>query len=308
MGGAAMRIRMGRDAKWDLYQSLHAVLRTGSLSGAARLLGLSQPTVGRHIEHLEQALALPLFTRSPQGLRPTDFARDLQPHLEAMSAAAQTIARDASGEADGDSGVVRITASEVVGAEVLPPILAAFHELHPGIVIELVLSNKTEDLLRREADIAVRMMRPTQGALLAKRVGSVALGLFAHRRYLQTHGVPISLEEAGQTAIGFDRDMQALRSFDSLNLPLKRDYFAFRSDSDLAQLAAIRAGYGIGGCQYGIAKRDPNLTPVLVNAFSFDLEVWVVMHEDLKASRRMRLMFDHLVAGLAGYVAVSQRD
>ena len=297
---------MARPAKWDLYQTLHAVLQTGSLSAAARLLGLSQPTVGRHIEQLEQALGLPLFTRSPQGLRPTDFARQLTAHLEAMNAAADTIVRDASGEAEGDTGVLRITASEIVGAEVLPPILAAFHERHPGIAVELVLSNRTEDLLRREADIAVRMVRPTQGALLAKRVGSVALGLFAHRSYLQKHGEPRTLQDAGQTAIGFDRDLQAQRAFESVDLPLRREFFSFRSDSDLAQLAAIRAGYGIGGVQYGIARRDPNLVPVLTDAFAFDLEVWVVMHEDLKASRRMRLMFDHLVDGLGRYVADGQ--
>ena len=301
-----MHIRMMRPAKWDLYQTLHAVLQTGSLSAAARLLGLSQPTVGRHIEQLEQALGLPLFTRSPQGLRPTEFARQLSAHLEAMNAAADTIVRDASGEAEGDTGVLRITASEIVGAEVLPPILAEFHERHPGIAVELVLSNKTEDLLRREADIAVRMVRPTQGALLAKRVGSVALGLFAHRSYLQKHGEPRTLQDVGQTAIGFDRDMQAQRAFDTLKLPLSRTFFSFRSDSDLAQLAAIRAGYGVGGMQYGIARRDPNLVPVLTEAFGFDLEVWVVMHEDLKASRRMRLMFDHLVEGLGRYVAEGQ--
>ena len=301
-----MRIRMARPAKWDLYQTLHAVLQTGSLSAAARLLGLSQPTVGRHIEQLEQALGLPLFTRSPQGLRPTDFARQLSPHLEAMSAAADTIIRDASGEAEGDTGVLRITASEIVGAEVLPPILAEFHDRHPGIAVELGLSNKNDDLLRREADIAVRMVRPTQGALLAKRVGSLALGLFAHRRYLEKHGIPNSLLSAGQSAIGFDRDMQAQRAFETLKLPLRREYFAFRSDSDLAQLAAIRAGFGIGGMQHAIARRDPDLVQVLTDEFSFDLEVWVVMHEDLKASRRMRLMFDHLVEGLGRYVAEAQ--
>ena len=144
------------------------------------------------------------------------------------------------------------------------------------------------------------------GALLAKRVGSVALGLFAHRSYLQKHGEPRTLQDVGQTAIGFDRDMQAQRAFDTLKLPLSRAFFSFRSDSDLAQLAAIRAGYGVGGMQYGIARRDPNLVPVLTDAFSFDLEVWVVMHEDLKASRRMRLMFDHLVEGLGRYVAEGQ--
>ncbi|MFI4975169.1 MAG: LysR family transcriptional regulator [Caulobacterales bacterium] len=290
--------------EWDLYRSFLAVVDTGSLSGAARALGLSQPTVGRHIESLEAALdGAVLFTRSPGGLAPTEAALALRPHVEAMASAAEALLRTASGEAAGERGVVRVTASEIVGAEVLPPILAEFHEAHPGVTVELALNNQQEDLLRRDADIAVRMARPTQGALLARRVGSVKLGLYAHRRYLQKHGEPRGFDEAGHSAVGFDRDTQTLRALKDLNLPLRREMFAFRSDSDLAQLAAVRAGFGIGACQVTIARRDPNLVPVLREVFDYDMEIWVAMHEDLKASRRMRLMFDALVAGLQAYVA-----
>jgi len=294
---------------WDLYRAFLAVLDAGSLSGAARRLGLTQPTIGRQIEALEQALGgAVLFTRSPGGLRPTDAALALRPHAEAMASAAEALLRTASGEHDQARGVVRVTASQIVGAEVLPPILADFHELHPEIVIELVLSDRQEDLLRREADIAVRMARPTQAALTARRIGSVPLGLFAHRRYLQRHGEPTALDQPGIAAIGFDRSQETLSALKALNLPLNREMFAFRSDSDLAQLAAIRAGFGVGACQYGIARRDPNLVPVLTDSFRFDLEVWVAMHEDLKGSLRMRLMFDALVAGLQDYVAASRPD
>jgi DNA-binding transcriptional LysR family regulator len=291
---------------WDLYQSLHAVARTGSLSAAARQLGLSQPTVGRHIEQLERTLGVKLFTRSPQGLRPTEFTAALAPSLEAMASAAETALREASGAADAVSGVIRVAASEVIGAEVLPAILTDFHEAHPGVVIELALSNQAEDLLHRQADIAVRMMRPTQAGLRARRVGAIGGGLYAHRRYLQKHGEPLTLRDAGHAAIGFDRDDAGVRAIRDANPDLVRERFAFRSDSDLAQLAALRAGFGIGGCQHGIARRDPNLVPVLTGAFSFELECWVVMHEDLKDSRRMRLMFDCLVAGLSDYVATSR--
>ncbi|MDR3512681.1 MAG: LysR family transcriptional regulator [Caulobacteraceae bacterium] len=291
---------------WDHYRSFLAVVTTGSLSGAARALGLTQPTVGRHIEALEAALGGgALFTRSPGGLRPTEAALALRPHAEAMALAAEALIRTASGEADAVRGSIRITASEIVGAEVLPPILTEFHERHPDVAIELVLSNRPEDLLRREADIAVRMVRPTQDALLARRIGTVGIGLFAHRRYLQKHGEPVSLDEAGQTAVGFDRDPSVVRAAEALGVPLSREFFAFRSDSDLAQLAALRAGFGVGACQLGIARRDPNLVQVLGD-LGFELEMWVVMHEDLKASRRMRLMFDHLVATLTDYAAGSQ--
>ncbi|HVM99919.1 MAG TPA: LysR family transcriptional regulator [Caulobacteraceae bacterium] len=287
---------------WDHYRSLLAVLDEGSLSGAARRLGLSQPTVGRHIETLEAELGAPLFTRSAGGLAPTETALALRPHAEAMAAAAEAIVRTASGEADAVRGVIRITASDIVGVEVLPPILTGFHEAHPDVAIELALTNRQEDLIRRESDIAVRMARPTQGALLARRVGAVKLGLFAHRRYLEAHGTPDGLHDPGQSSVGFDRDVTMLRSLHDAQLPVTREFFQFRSDNDLAQLAAIRAGFGIGGVQVQIARRDPNLVQVLENVFRYELEVWVCMHEDLRTSRRMRLMFDWLVERLSEYV------
>ena len=289
-------------ADWDLYRTFLAVLDEGSLSGAARRLALTQPTVGRHVEQLEADLATPLFTRSVAGLQPTETALALRPHAEAMAAAAEALARTASGEADAVRGVVRITAADIVGAEVLPPILTRFHEAHPDVAIELNLANRQEDLLRREADIAVRMVRPTQAALIARRVGAVQIKLYAHRRYLEAHGTPSSLAEAHHVGIGYDRDLSMIRTLEERQVSLARDMFSFRSDSDLAQLAALRAGFGIGGCQAPLAARDPDLVPVLEDAFRFDLEYWVAMHEDLKSSRRMRLMFDCLVEGLTEYV------
>jgi len=287
---------------WDHYRTLLAVLEEGSLSGAARTLGLSQPTVGRHVEALESELGTPLFTRSVGGLAPTEAALALRPHAEAMAAAAEALIRTASGEAEAVRGVIRVTASDVMGVEVLPPMLTGFREAYPDVAIELALSNRQEDLLRREADIAVRMVRPTQGALLAKRVGSVRLGLFAHRRYLAAHALPERLDDPSVAAIGFDRDADAVRAMRDRQLNFERESFAFRSDNDLAQLAAIRAGFGVGAAHLPIARRDPELVPVLDGQFRYEMEVWVAMHEDLKASRRMRLMFDWLVEGLGEYV------
>jgi DNA-binding transcriptional LysR family regulator len=293
---------------WELYRSFLATIRERSLSGAARALGLTQPTLGRHVDELEQALGgIALFTRSQLGLTPTDAALDLVPHAEAMAASAAALVRAASGAAGAAQGAIRLTASEIVGAEVLPPILAAFRERYPGIAVELALSNAAEDLLRREADIAVRMVRPKQSALVAKLVGQVALGLHAHRRYLEAQGTPRSLDEVARHAIiGFDRETPSVRAVRALGLPLEREMFAFRSDSDLAQLAALRAGFGIGVCQLGLARRDPDLVRVAPEAFSVSLEVWVVMHKDLRASHRMRLMFDHLAGALSAYVATSR--
>jgi DNA-binding transcriptional LysR family regulator len=292
------------DPGWELYRSFLAVVREGSLSGAARRLAMTQPTLGRHIAQLEAALGIALFTRSPGGLAPTDEALALLPHAEAMEASAAAVVRTASGAAGDESGTVRITASEIVGAEVLPPILAAFRRRHPRIALELVLTNRTEDLLRRDADIAVRMARPKQEALLARRIGIVPLGLYAHRRYLARFGTPTDIDELRRHhLIGFDRDARSWQSLNEPRLSFDRALFSFRTDNDLAQLAALRAGLGIGGCQRPIAARDKALIPVLLEALAFRLDMWLVMHEDLRASRPLRLLFDHLAEGLGRYVA-----
>lgn len=286
---------------WELYRSFLAVIRDGSLSGAARHLALTQPTIGRHVDALEQALGVALFTRSQHGLTPTAAALDLVPHAEAMAAAAEALIRAASGEADEARGVVRLTASDVVGVEVLPPILTRFHERHPGIVLELAVTNRSEDLLRHEADIAVRMARPTQSALLARRIDTIKIGLYAHRRYVAAHGMLTSLAERGtHTLIGFDRDTVLPRVIAG-SLAITHDLFSLRCDNDLARLAALRAGYGIAACQVELARHEPDLVPVLHDAFMLELDMWIVMHEDLRASRRVRLLFDHLAVELSAF-------
>jgi DNA-binding transcriptional LysR family regulator len=287
---------------WELYRSFLAVIRERSLSGAARALALTQPTVGRHIDALEAALGLSLFTRSQAGLEATAGAIALIPHAETMASAAEAIQRVASGEADEDRGTVRITASEMVGTEVLPAGLAAFRQAHPRVVIELVLSNRNEDLLRREADIAVRMVRPTQEALVARKIGIIHLGMHAHPRYVKAHGVPRDIGDLRKhPIIGFDK-APSVRRLDKLGFTPTRDLFAFRCDSDFGQYAALRAGVGLGVCQVALARRD-GLVPVLPGVIAFELGVWVVMHRDLRSTRRMRLMFDHLATHLADYIA-----
>jgi len=297
-----------RPPSWDELRTFIEVARDGSLSGAARRLGLTQPTVGRHIDGLEAALGVTLFTRSPRGLAATPAALALVPHVDTMAAAAAALTRAAAGEAAPDRGTVRVTASEVIGCEVLPPLLAAFHAAHPGIAVELALTNRTEDLARRDADIAVRMVRPTQRGLVARRIGASRIALYAHRDYLARFGVPRSLADLpNHSVIGFDRDNRSFRAAGDFARRLKREDFAFRCDSDLAQLAALRAGVGIGGCQENIARRSPELVAVLPSAIQHALEIWLVMHRELRATRRVRLLFDHLAEGLTDYVRGRQK-
>jgi DNA-binding transcriptional LysR family regulator len=296
---------MNIEPAWDLYRSFLAVLRLGSLSAAGRALGLTQPTIGRHMAQLQESLGgRVLFTRSPSGLMPTAAAHELRPHAEDMAAAAAAFTRMGSANVEEDAGVVRLAAADVVGVEILPPILSEFRHKYPNTVIELSLSNQMADLLRRDADIAVRMVRPKQKALLARRAGKVTLQFHAHRRYLERYGYPERLEDlTHHTLIGFDRALPFATLVDAMPVPISRELFAFRCDYDLAQLAALRAGFGIGLCQTGIARRDPDLLPLLNKQFKFEMEIWIVMHNDLKRVSRMRLMFDHLVANLAQFAA-----
>lgn len=294
---------------WELYRSFLAVMRTGSLSAAARLLSTTQPTIGRHIEQLERVLGVTLFARSPSGLRPSPVAHRLVSHAEVMEASAAALMRTASGEMEDDAGTVRMTASQVIGGEILPEILTEFHQNHPRIAIELVLNNAPEDLLRGDADIAVRMFRPAQGALIAKRIGSMGIGLYAHRRYVDRYGLPNGLDALeGHTLIGYDRDPVWMRIAAEMKIPLRREQFSFRCDTELAQLSMLRAGYGIAACQVGLALRDPDLIPVLPERISSPLDIWLVMHRDSRSSRRITLLFAHLAETLTRYAHAQPRD
>jgi len=287
---------------WSLYRSFLAVLQEGSLSAAARALGLTQPTLARHIAALEEAAGFTLFTRSQQGLAPTDAALELKPYAEQLAATAAAMLRVASGQGQGVKGTVRVSASEIVGSQVLPAIFAGLRATHPLLDIELVLSNTVENLLRRDADIAVRMVEPVQEALVVKRLGRVTVGLHAHRDYLARAGTPRTLEALRtHSLIGFDRETPAIRAIRARLQGFETVHFALRTDSDIAQLMAIKAGFGIGLCQVALARQDSNLVRVLPSV-SVELGVWLAMHENLRTTPRCRAVYDGLAAGLASHV------
>ena len=294
---------MTKGIEWEHYRTFLAVLTEGSLSGAARRLGIAQPTVGRHVSALEAAFGQALFTRTQAGLVPTETAKALRGYAESMQHMAAALEREASSQGEGIRGSVRISASEVIGVEVLPAALARLRREHPWLAIELVPTNRVQDLLQREADIAIRMTPPRQDALVARRIGTIEVGLFARHDYLAAHGSPATLDELpNHTLIGFDTETPFVRSA-QVRLPFwHRDAFALRCDSDVAHLAMIRAGFGIGACQSAIAARDARLQRVLPDAFSFPLETWVTMHGDLRGSRRCVVVFDALVACMQEHV------
>jgi DNA-binding transcriptional LysR family regulator len=293
-----------RDPDWSLYRSFLAVLREKSLSAAARALNLTQPTLSRHINVLEAAMGFQLFTRSQQGLSPTEGALELTPYAESLEANTAAILRTASGLGQAVKGTVRISASEIMGAEVLPPMLAELRRNHPALEFELALSNTVDNLLRRDADIAVRMVEPAQEALMVKKLGTVSLGLHAHKDYLARTGTPTGFTDlAEHSLIGFDRETPAIRAMRSRVPGTDALRFSFRADSDIAQLRAIEAGFGVGICQVGLAKQNPDLVRLLSEAFELKLGVWLAMHENLRATPRCRAVFDGLGASLAEYLS-----
>ena len=287
---------------WSLYRSFLAAMQEGSLSAAARSLNMSQPSIGRHVDALEAALGAALFIRGTDGLTPTPLAHELLVPAQAMASAVRHAQRVASGLASEPRGTVRITASQIVGGEVLPSMLATYRQTHPNISIELVLSNKTQDLLKREADIAVRMTRPTQSSLIARKLGKVNIGLYAHQRYVKQHGLPGNLLElAGHALIGADEDPAILRMAEQIGIPVSREMFCFRSDSDLAQLAALRAGLGVGGCQVPVARQDPALIRVLPEQFNFSLDMWLLAHDSLRGNQRVMGLYRFLAQELTAH-------
>jgi len=266
-------------------------------------MGIAQPTVGRHVDALEKALGVTLFTRSQMGLIPTEAALALKPFAQTMHSAAAALRRVAESQGSGIQGTVRVTASEVIGQEVLPPILAQLQDTHPDLTVELVLTSRVQDLLQREADIAVRMTQPRQEQLIARRVGAMPLGLHAHKRYLDKHGTPASLADLAQHAlIGFDEETPFVRAARKAFPIWSRENFAVRTDNDMAQMALIRAGCGIGVCQVNLAARDRNLVNILPGSIPLSLETWLTMHEDLRNNPSCKVTFDALLKGLQDYM------
>jgi DNA-binding transcriptional LysR family regulator len=294
---------MASDIGWELYRSFLGVLNQGSLSGAARELGVAQPTIGRHVAALEKSLGLALFTRSQTGLLPTAAGQSLRTYAESLQSTVAALRRAAANQGSGVSGSVRITASDVMGVEVLPPIIARLRDKHPELTVELALTDRVQDLVRRESDIAVRMVRPRQELLVARRAGQIVLGLHAHQDYLSRRGTPKSIADlANHALIGFDETTAFIREAGKSFSAWRREAFSLRTDNNLAQLALIRSGAGIGVCQAAIAQRDNRIVRILPKQFALPLEVWITMHQDLRNSPRCRVTFDALVKGLQQHI------
>jgi DNA-binding transcriptional LysR family regulator len=287
---------------WRLVRSFLAALDQGTLLGAARVLQSSQPTVGRHIAELESQLGVVLFERTGRGLVPSNTALALAEQARAMETGALEISRILSGTRMQARGTVRITASVPVAVTLLPPILARMRRALPEIQIELVSSNAVSNLLRREADIAVRMVRPDQASLIAKKIGDVPLGVYAHKDYLARRGTPRKPTDLlTHDLIGSDSDNAILQGFAAMGYPIGREAFVLRSDDFIVQWQAVRAGVGLGFVAEYIARTEPQVVAVLAGQLPIPpLPMWLAVHREVRTSKPIRAVYDFLADALPG--------
>ncbi len=279
---------------WDDLKTLIAVAEAGSLSGAAARTGLSQPTLGRRIDMLEQALSLHLFDRSPRGLVPTPSCIDILAHAREMQAAAARLSLAATGRSGAVAGTVRLTAPMVISHFHLPDILTRLIDAAPGVEIALVPSDSPQNLLLREADIAIRTFRPAQDRLIARKVADLPLGLYAARDYVARHDMPTLATFDQHRMVGYDRNPLIRDVMTGMGIEAAPDFFRIRTDDQAAYWHLVVAGAGIGGNQRSVGDAEPRVVRVLPDLDLPVLPVWLTCHEDLHTNKLIRKVYDFL--------------
>ena len=280
---------------WRLVRSFLAVLDAGSLMGAARTLKAQQPTLGRHIAELEAQLGTPLFERTGRGLTPTAAALSIADAARAMQEGAERLGRQVSVKREVATGTVRISASEVAAAYLLPGLLTRLLQEEPGIQIELVASNEISNLLRREADIAIRMARPKQTSLVARKLTDVPIVAAAHERYLKRAGAPRKPEDLSRhTLIGYDRDDAIRKGFAAGGQSLANEVFRIRTDDHLTYGRLLAAGAGIGFVASYNLRFWPGVRAVLPSLKIPSMPCWLVAHREVRGSALVRRVYDFL--------------
>ncbi len=280
---------------WNRARAFLVTAEEGSLSAAARALGMTQPTLGRQVDALEQELGLVLFERTGRGLTLTPSGTELLDHVRAMGEAANRVSLSATGQSQSVVGTVSIACSDTYGEHLLPPFLKRIRAEQPGIRIQVVTSNQASDLRRREADIAIRNFRPTEPDLIAKKIRDVEARLYATPAYLDEIGTPktpYDLRKATFIDIATDDGyQQALKAW---GFDLAKDNFPLQTSSFPTMWAMVRAGLGIGVIDSLVGDNDPLTTRVLPDHPPLPFPTWLVAHREVTTSRRIRLVFDIL--------------
>jgi len=289
-------------ADWSLIQSFLAVAETGSLSAAARQLGRSQPTLGRQIRELEQSLGGELFERHARGLRPNALGQQILPMAQRIRESVHAVSLAAAGQSEKLEGSVRISASVFMSQYLLPGLLAEIREAEPAIQLELVPSDSSENLLFRQADIAVRMYRPRQIDIVTKQVATLDLGIFAARSYLRRKGTPSSPADLlNHDLVGYDRNDLIIRHMREGGLPVSRENFLVRCDNQAVYWELVRAGCGLGFSQRGVAQNDPDIVEIDLDIQIPALPVWLATHQAMRHTPRIRRVWELLARGIASH-------
>lgn len=285
---------------WTHIRAFLAVAETGSLSAAARALGQSQPTLGRHIKAAEASLGATLFVREPGGLRPTEIGAALLDPAREMAAASARLETLAAGRDMRVSGTVRITASVVVSHYLMPGIIARLREVEPEIEVELAPTDTTENLIFREADIAIRMFRPTQLDIVTRKIGESPMALYGSRDMLSRYGQPTSIEDLRSLPfVGFDRSDAILRAFRQVGLNVAKDFFGVRCDDQAAYWRLVCAGCGVGGMQTVIGDGEPQVARLTFQPALPALPFWLAAQEAMHKTPRVKRVWDFLLTELS---------
>lgn len=280
---------------WNQVRAFLATAEEGSFSAAARALGQTQPTLGRQVAALEETLGVTLLERVGRGIALTPSGLELLEHVRVMGAAATRVSLTASGQSQAVGGKVRITASDIMAAYILPPVLAKLREIAPQLEIDVVAANDIRDLQRREADIAVRHVRPEQPELIARLVQDATGHFFAATTYLERHGRPATLDDlAGHDFIGFGDPDRMIGYLKPLGINLTTENFRLGSESGLVAWALVEHGLGIGVMSTEVGAKTPGIEKVVPQMDPFVFPVWLTTHRELHTSRRIRLVFDLL--------------
>ncbi|MEW6020142.1 MAG: LysR substrate-binding domain-containing protein [Pseudomonadota bacterium] len=294
---------------WNRLRSFALVVRHGSIARAAANSLSTQPTLSRHIRELEEELGLQLFTRSRTGLALTSLGTEIYEKTRLMSEAALGVMNLADGQSEEIGGSVRVAASVNIARHLLPGVLAPILIEHPQLAIELVASDAVENLLERDADIAVRMFQPEQQDLIARRLGELEVGMYATPAYLARRGTPATLADVlDHDFVGYDRQMMAIRGFREAGLAVQRDFFRFRCDDEGVAWELVRQGFGIGPAPVLFAQGERDLVRLFEDAHLRSLPVWLVAHAEVRTSARVRLVFDRLAEGIRKTLAVSSES
>lgn len=285
---------------WNQLKAFLQTAETGSLSAAARKLGLTQPTLSRQVAAIEQRMGVTLFERVGKTLALTPTGLDLLEHARAMGAAAEALGLAASGRSQSVGGVVSVSATYGAAAYFLAPLVRKLRESEPSIAIEVIASDAISDLLRREADIAIRHVKPDQPDLIARFIKEATANFYASEDWVRVHGHPRRAEEVAQLPfVGADRSGRFLAYLRHQGLPLTEANFSCYADHSLAQWSLVRHGMGIGAMVDEIARDTPGIVRVLDDLPPVRFPIWLVTHRELRTSRRIRVVFEALAQGLA---------